>query len=170
MHLLGQRLKPFYLSTNKLSIKDSDSQLMSGSPVPYWTPKYPRNSLSLTLYVRDILVPDYENLRNVMDDPMPPISLTMDNCSSHSKPELLALYALDNIRVIELPPFQTLCATVLLRALRPITRQISKVRQEINDAAVQGKVLGIDRAWHGYTCTLTVSQILGRSGEQAPYL
>jgi hypothetical protein len=112
MHLLGQRLKPFYLPTNKLAIKNSDSQLMSGSRVLYWTPNYPRNSLSLTLYVRDILVPYYGNLPNVMPDPMPPISLTMDNCSSHSKPELLALYALDNIHVIELSPFQTLCATV----------------------------------------------------------
>jgi hypothetical protein len=104
MDRLGQRLKSFWLLTNKLAIKDPDSQLMSGSRVLYSTPKYPRNSLSLTLCVRDILVPYYGNLPNVMHDPMPPISLTMDNCSSHSKPELLALYALDDIHVIELPP------------------------------------------------------------------
>jgi hypothetical protein len=113
MHRLGQRFNPFDLRANKLAIKDSDSQLMSNSPVPYSTPKCPRNSLSLTLYVRDIVVPYCENLRNVMHDLMPPISLTMANCSSHSKSELLALYALDNIHVIELPPIpDTLCNAV----------------------------------------------------------
>jgi hypothetical protein len=77
---------------------------MSGSPVLYWMPKCCQNSLSMASYVREILVPDCENLLNGIHDPMPPISLSMDNCSPHSKPELLALYALDNIHVIELPP------------------------------------------------------------------
>jgi hypothetical protein len=100
MNLLGQLLKPFHLITNKLAIKDPDSPLMSGSLVLYWTPKFCHNSLSMASYVREILVPYCENLRHVMPDPMPPIFLIMDNRSSHTKPELLALYALDNVHVI----------------------------------------------------------------------
>jgi hypothetical protein len=110
MNLLGQPLRPVHLIANKLAIKDPDSPLMSDSLVLYWTPKCCQNSLSMASYVREIRVPYCQNLRNVMHDSMPPICLIMDNCSSHTKPELLALYALDNIDVIELPLIaDTLC-------------------------------------------------------------
>jgi hypothetical protein len=84
-------LKPLYLITNKVTLKDPDLQLMSNSLALDRTPKGYQNSFSMTFYVRDILVPYCPDLRNIMRDPTLPIFLIMDNYSSHNEPELLGL-------------------------------------------------------------------------------
>jgi hypothetical protein len=104
INLLGQRLKPLYLITNQGIIKDPDLQMMSSGLALDQTPKGYQNGLSMDFYVHEILAPDCESLRNSLHDPNLPVFLIMDNCSSHNRAELLALYAHLNIHVIWLPP------------------------------------------------------------------
>jgi hypothetical protein len=104
INLLGQRLKPLYLITNKVAVKDSELELMSNSLALSQTRKGYQNSHSMAFDVREILATYCENLRDVMHDTTLPVFLIMDNCSSHNKQELLDLYTRHNIKVIWLPP------------------------------------------------------------------
>jgi hypothetical protein len=92
-NLLRQRFKPLYLITNKAAIKDPELQMMSNSFALRQTKKGHQNARSMEFYVREILGPYCENLRNVTPDQTLLIFLMMDNCSSHNKQEFAALYA-----------------------------------------------------------------------------
>jgi hypothetical protein len=162
INLLGQRLKPLYLITNKVTLKDPDLQLMSNSLALYRTPKGYQNSFSMPFYVRDILVPYCENLRTVMHDQALPIFLIMDNCSSHNRPELLALYARYNVQVIWLPPHSSHFLQPLdLGLFGELKARYQRSSRKITKPQWQGKVLRIDRAWHGCTCALSVWKCWG---------
>jgi hypothetical protein len=76
---------------------------MSNNLALYETKKWHQNSHSIEFYVREILAPCCEHLRNTMHNAVLPVFLTMDNCLSHNKWELLALYTQYNIQVIWLP-------------------------------------------------------------------
>jgi hypothetical protein len=104
INLLGQRLKPLYLITNKVAVKDSELQLMSNSLALCQTRRGYQNSHSMAFSVREILARYCENLRNVTHDPKLPVFLTMDKCSSPNKQKLLDLYPRHKMKVIWLPP------------------------------------------------------------------
>jgi hypothetical protein len=91
-NLLGQRLKPLYLITNKIAIRDPNFRMISSNLALYETTKGYQNSHSVELCVREILAPNCEHLQNAMHDPALPVFLIIGNCPSHNKRELLALY------------------------------------------------------------------------------
>jgi hypothetical protein len=137
INLLGQRLTPLYLMTDKVAVKDLELQLMSNSLALYQTRRGYQNSHSMAFSVREILAPSCENLRNVTHDPTLPAFLIMDNCSSHNKQKLLDLYTRHNIQVIWLPPH----SSHFLQPLdlgREIKATISQIQSENHGAAVAG--------------------------------
>jgi hypothetical protein len=77
--------------------------MMSSHLTPDETTKWYQNSHSMEFYVREILAPYCEHLRNAMHDPVLPVFLIMGNCPSHNKRQLRALYTQYNIQVIWLP-------------------------------------------------------------------
>jgi hypothetical protein len=77
--------------------------MMSSHLALYETTKWYQNSHFMEFYVREILAPYCEHLRNAMHDPALPVFLIMDNCPSHNERELLALYTQYNIQASWLP-------------------------------------------------------------------
>jgi hypothetical protein len=124
--------------TSKVAIKDPEFHLLASNLALYQTPKGYQNSSSMGFYVRKILVPYCENLRNVTHEPIPPLFLIMDNCLFHNKQALLALYSQSNIRVIWLPQHSSHFRQPLDLGLfvRRIGRPISKVQQEADEGPV----------------------------------
>jgi hypothetical protein len=157
INLVGQQLKPLYLITNKVAVKDPDLELMSRSLALYQTTKGYQNSHSMAFYVREVLVPYCENLRNATQDPTLIVFLIMDNCSCHNKPELMDLYARYNITVIWLPPHSSHFLQPLdLGLFGELKARYQRSSRKLTKPQWQGKVLRIDRAWHGSTYALSV--------------
>jgi hypothetical protein len=157
INLLGQRLKPLYLITNKVTIRDPELHLMSSGLALYETTKGYQNRHSMQFYIQEVLAPYCENLRNIMRDPALPVFLIMDNCSCHNKPELLGLYASHNIHIIWLPPHSSHFLQPLdLGLFGELKRRYQRSSRKVTKPQWQGKVLRIDRSWHGSTYALTV--------------
>jgi hypothetical protein len=142
---------------NKVPVKDADLQLMSSRLALYETSNGYQNSDSMAFYVREILAPYCEDLRNAMHDPTLPVFLIVDDYSPHNKPELLALCTHHNIHVIWLPPHSSQFRRPLdLGLFGDLKGRYERSRRKMMTTLWQDKGLSIDRAWHGSTCALTV--------------
>jgi hypothetical protein len=126
--------------------------MVSSNLALYETTKGYQNSHSMEFYVREIMAPYCEHLRNAMHDPALPVFLIMNNCPPHNKRELLALYTPYNIQVIwllaHLSHFLRPLDLGVFRELKGRSRRSS---MQFTSLQWQGKVLRIDRAWHGST-------------------
>jgi hypothetical protein len=93
INLLGQRLKPHYVITDKIAIKDPDLRTISINLAFCETMKTHQNRHSMEFYVREILAPYCEHLRNAMNNPALPVFWIMEtihftingnSCSLHA--------------------------------------------------------------------------------------
>jgi hypothetical protein len=131
--------------------------MMSSHLALYETTKWYQNSHSMEFYVRDILAPYCEYLRNAMHNPVLPVFLIMDNCPSHNKRELLTLYTQYNIRVIWLPAHSSHFLQPLdLGLCGEWKGRYQRFSRKLTSPRWQGKVFRVDRAWNGSTYVLNV--------------
>jgi hypothetical protein len=86
-----------------------------------------------------------------MYDPTLPVSLLMDNWSSHSKAELLPLYAHRIIRVVWIPPhFSHVLQPLKFALFRALRGRYHRASRKITRPQWQGKVLRIDCIWKSW--------------------
>jgi hypothetical protein len=92
-----------------------------------------------------------------MHDAVLSVFLTMDNCPSHNKRELLALHTQYNIQVIWLPAqLSQFLQSLNLRFFGELNERYQRSSRKLTGPQWQGKVLRINHAWYGLTYVLNV--------------
>jgi hypothetical protein len=155
--LLGQRLKTLDLIMNTIAIKDPDLRMMSSNLALIEARKRSQNGHFMKFYVREILAPYCEHLRNAMHDPALPVFLIMNNYSFHNERELPAPYKQCNIQVIWLPAHSSHFLQPLdFGLLGELKGRYQRSTRELASLQWQSKIPRIERAWHGSTYVLNV--------------
>jgi hypothetical protein len=155
--LSGESLKPMFLTTSPPGLTDPSMAELAPDMLVYRTGKAYQTHESMASYLRDVLGPYCQRVRDEMHDGTMPIFIIMDNCGCHKKETLSAAYASLNIKVIWLPPhsshfLQPLDLVMFARLkMRYRERQAIKTRPKW-----VSKVLRIHQSWHECTHRLTI--------------
>jgi hypothetical protein len=137
-------VKSLSLITNNIAIKDPDLRMMSRNLGLFKMTKGCQNSHSMELYVRGIMAPYCEHLRNAMHYPELSVFLIMNNCPSHNKRGLLVLYTQYNIQVIWLPAHSSHFLQPLnLGLFRELKERYQRSNMKLTSPQWQGNVLRI---------------------------
>jgi hypothetical protein len=153
----GEALKPMFLTTCEPNFADPNMAELASDIVVYKTAKAYQTHESMTVYLRDIVGPYCQRVRDELHDQNLPIYLLMDNCGCHKKETLSPVYEALSIRVLWLPPhsshFLQPLDLVMFARLKMKYREQQAVKTRPKWVS---KILRIHRSWHECTHRLTV--------------
>jgi hypothetical protein len=150
--LAGETLKPMFLTTAVPNFTDPRMAELASDIVCCRTAKGYQTHESMAIYLRDVLTPYCQRVRDEMNDQTLPIFLIMDKCGCHKKETLSGVYEALNIQIIWLPPhsshfLQPLDLVVFAQLkMKYRTQQAVKTRPKW-----VSKIIRIHYAWHECT-------------------
>jgi hypothetical protein len=155
--LAGETLKPMFLTTTVPNFTDPRMAELAPDIVCCRTAKGYQTHESMAIYLRDVLTPYCQRIRDQMKDQSLPIFLIMDNCGCHKKDTLSGAYEALNIRIIWLPPH----SSHFLQPLDLVVFAQLKMKYRAQQAVQTkpkwvSKIIRIHRAWHECTHRLIV--------------
>jgi hypothetical protein len=155
--LSGDALKPMFLTTCVPNFTDPSIAELASDIIVCRTPKGYQTHESMSVYLRDVLAPYCQRVRDEAKDQTLPIFMIMDNCGCHKKDTVSDVYAALNVQIIWLPPH----SSHFLQPLDLVSFARLKMKYREQQAVKTkpkwlSKIIRIHRSWHECTHRLTV--------------